>query len=89
MGFPCPHSNGIARFNFVVYEWKRKWHYTRNFTGFSFLFVSASDKNYYDSRDISRVKTDDLFVLQYLNGKKGNVDKALKIMVSMHSTILK
>lgn len=40
----------------------------------------ASDKNYYDSRDISRVKSDDIFVQQYLAGRDGNVDKAYKMM---------
>ena len=47
-----------------------------------FLYYIASDKNYYDSRDISRVKSDDLFVLQFLNGREGNMNKALKAMVS-------
>ncbi|CAB4030515.1 motile sperm domain-containing 2 [Paramuricea clavata] len=41
----------------------------------------ASDKNYYDSRDISRVKSDDLFVQQFLVGRDGNVDKAQKLMM--------
>ncbi|XP_028404635.1 motile sperm domain-containing protein 2-like [Dendronephthya gigantea] len=41
----------------------------------------SSEKNYYDSRDISRVKSDDFFVVQFLNGKEGNIDKAFKIMV--------
>ena len=42
---------------------------------------SASDKNYYDPRDISRVKSDDYFVVQFINAKEGNIDKAHKIMV--------
>ena len=46
----------------------------------SFSF-SSSDKNYYDPRDISRVKSDDYFVEQFINAKEGNVDKAHKIMV--------
>lgn len=42
----------------------------------------SSEKNYYDTRDISRVKSDDQFVLQFLNGvKEGNVDKAHKVMI--------
>lgn len=45
----------------------------------------ASDKNYYDSRDIARVKSDDLFVQQYLAARDGNVDKAHKIMVLVWS----
>ena len=46
-----------------------------------FFSFSASDKNYYDPRDISRVKSDDYFVEQFINAKEGNVDKAHKIMV--------
>ena len=41
----------------------------------------ASDKNYYDSRDISRVKSDDEFVHQFLAARDGNVGKAHKLMV--------
>ncbi|XP_028401161.1 motile sperm domain-containing protein 2-like isoform X2 [Dendronephthya gigantea] len=41
----------------------------------------ASEPSCYDARDISRVKSDDLFVQQYLVGQDGNVDKAFKLMV--------
>lgn len=43
--------------------------------------LTGSEKNYYDPRDISRIKSDDFFVVQFLNAKEGNVDKAHKIMV--------
>jgi hypothetical protein len=41
----------------------------------------ASDQKNYDARDISRVKSDDYFVVQFINAKEGNVDKAHKTMV--------
>ena len=42
---------------------------------------SASDKNHFDARDVSRVKTDDYFVVQFINAKQGNIEKAHKLMV--------
>ncbi|XP_028406093.1 motile sperm domain-containing protein 2-like [Dendronephthya gigantea] len=40
----------------------------------------SSDKNHFDARDISRVKTDDYFVVQFINPKQGNIEKAHKLM---------
>ncbi len=56
---------------------------TANMLLFKYFLLIASEKNNYDSRDISRIKSDDLFVVQFLNAKEGNVDKAYKIMVRL------
>lgn len=44
-------------------------------------FLDERDKDCYDLRDILRLKSDDQFVLQFLNGWEGNVDKAHKAMI--------
>ena len=45
--------------------------------------ILASEQLNCDTRDISRVKSDDLFVQQYLVGQDGDVDKAFKLMVNI------
>lgn len=44
-------------------------------------FLDGHDKDLYDPQDISRVESDDQFVLQFLNGRQGNLDKAQEAMI--------